>query len=124
MAIRRKKHLAGGSLAVAGAVLLAGTAAAQPAAAVDLPHAPVAYFSAGSDLTGRQTPADTGNTGCQNLPQPALSAVNFTTSDIEVYYHHDCFPGLPGKPGDWHFGLGSLHWANFTYPALSYKTVH
>ncbi|WP_244927062.1 hypothetical protein [Streptomyces eurocidicus] len=123
MAIRRKKHLAGGSLAVAGAVLLAAPPPPSP------PRRSTCPTPRGVLLRGqrpdRQT--DTGRHRQHRLPeppQPALSAVNFTTSDIEVYYHHDCFPGLPGKPGDWHFGLGSLHWANFTYPALSYKTVH
>lgn len=123
MAIRPKKHLTSGALALAGAAILVGTAAAQPAAAVDLPHAPVAYFSTGNDLTGRQIPVDTGNTDCQPLPQPALSAVNFTTSNIKVYYNHDCQTGLPDKPNDWYYALGSLHWANFTFPALSYKVA-
>ncbi|WKU42697.1 hypothetical protein Q3V23_00645 [Streptomyces sp. VNUA116] len=122
MAIRRKKCLASGVLA-AGAALLVGAIATQPAAAVDLPHNSVAYFSTGKDLTGRQALVDISNTDCQNLSEPALSAVNFTASNIEVYYNHDCRTGLPDKPGDWAYGLGSLHWANFTYRALSYKVV-
>ncbi|MEU8547732.1 hypothetical protein AB0C81_12155 [Streptomyces roseoverticillatus] len=123
MAIRRKKHLASGALAVAGAALLVGAVVAQPAAAVDLPHDSVAYFSAGTDLTGRQIPVDISNSDCQNLPEPALSAVNFTASNIKVYYNHDCRTGLPDKPNDWYYGLGSLHWANFSFPALSYRVV-
>ncbi|WP_424890132.1 hypothetical protein [Streptomyces sp. XH2] len=123
MAIRRKKRLASGALAAAGAALLVGAVVTQPAAAVDLPHNSVAYFSAGKDLAGRQAPVDISNTDCQNLSEPALSAVNFTASNIEVYYNHDCRTGLPDKPGDWAYGLGSLHWANFAYPALSYRVV-
>ncbi|MEV6669517.1 hypothetical protein [Streptomyces sp. NPDC051162] len=96
---------------------------AQPAAAADLPHAPVAYFSTGHDLTGRQMPVDIGNTDCQTLPEPALSAVNFTTANIEVFYNHDCRTGLPDRPSDLYFALGSLHRGDFSYPALSYKVV-
>ncbi|MFF7725705.1 hypothetical protein [Streptomyces sp. NPDC008001] len=123
MAIGRKKHLAGSALAIAGAALLVGAVVAQPAAAVGLPHDSVAYFSAGTDLSGRKMPVDIGNTDCQTLPEPALSAVNFTASNIKVYYNHDCRTGLPDKPSDWYYGLGSLSWANFTYPALSYRVV-
>lgn len=123
MALLRKKHLAGGAVAASAAVLVAGMGLAQPASATDLPHAPVAYFSAGQDLTGRQAPVDISNTACQNLAEPALSGVNFTTADIEVYFDRDCHTGLPGKPSDLAFGLGSLHWADFPYPALSYKVV-
>ncbi|MCF3103240.1 hypothetical protein IPZ58_16875 [Streptomyces roseoverticillatus] len=123
MAIRRKKSLTSGALAVAGAALLVGAVVAQPAAAVDLPHEPVAYFSAGENLTGRQTPVDIGNADCHNLSEPALSAVNFTASDIKVYYNRDCRTGLPDKPNDWYYALGSLGWANFAFPALSYRVV-
>lgn len=123
MAALRKKHLTVGAVAASGAALLMGLGLAQPAAATDLPHAPVAYFSAGQDLTGRQTPVDITNTACQNLAEPALSAVNFTAADIQVYFDRDCRTGLPGRPSDLSFGLGSLHWGNFPYPALSYKVV-
>ncbi|MEV5239461.1 hypothetical protein AB0K89_10160 [Streptomyces cinnamoneus] len=121
MFTRRKKSLAGGAVAAAAALLVG--AAAQPAAAVDLPKEPVAYFSSGYDLTGRKIPVDINDTGCKTLPEPALSAVNFTTSDIKVYYNHDCRTGLPDKPNDWYYALGSLHWANFSFPALSYRVV-
>ncbi|MFF4737279.1 hypothetical protein ACFY2W_15600 [Streptomyces sp. NPDC001262] len=123
MSALRKKYLTGGAVTASGAALLMGLGLAQPAAATGLPHAPVAYFSAGQDLTGRQMPVDISNTTCQNLPEPALSAVNFTAADIEVYCDRDCHTGLPGRPSDLSFGLGSLHQADFPYPALSYKVV-
>ncbi|MEV4436928.1 hypothetical protein [Streptomyces sp. NPDC049585] len=110
-------------VALSAAALLAGLGLAQPAGAVDLPHAPVAYFSTGSDLTGRRMPVDIGDTECKNLPEPAASAVNFTTADINVYFNRDCRPGLPGHSGDVYFALGSLHWGNLSYPGLSYRVV-
>ncbi|MBD0676301.1 hypothetical protein [Streptomyces sp. CBMA156] len=120
MAALRKKSL---TAAVAtGAAVLLGAALAQPAAAVEFPHASVAYFAAGANLTGARTVVDTADTGCHNIPA-AASAVNYTAADIRVYYTADCRTGLPGKPSDLAFGLGSLSWANFTYPALSYQVV-
>ncbi|MGK5640244.1 hypothetical protein ACSNOK_18300 [Streptomyces sp. URMC 126] len=123
MTTLRKKLLSGGATALSGAALLLGTGLARPAAAADLPHAPVAYFASGADLTGRQTPVDITDTTCRNLSEPALSAVNFTTADIKVYYNRDCRTGLPDRPNDWYYALGSLHWANFAFPALSYQVV-
>ncbi|UBI35305.1 MULTISPECIES: hypothetical protein [Streptomyces] len=123
MTTLRKKLLTGGAAALSGAALLLGAGLAQPAAAVDFPHAEVAYFAAGSDLTGRQAPVDITDTTCHNLAEPARSAVNFTTADIKVYYNRDCRTGLPDRPNDWYFGLGTLSWANFSFPALSYQVV-
>ncbi|MFJ5924681.1 hypothetical protein ACIQF6_18980 [Kitasatospora sp. NPDC092948] len=103
-----------------GAALLLGGALAQPAAAVDLPHASVAYFTTGSDLTGAQFAVDTA-AGCHNLPAAANSAVNFTAADVTVYFNADCRTGAPGRAGDLAYGLGSLHWANLPYAGLSYR---
>ncbi|MGK5543152.1 hypothetical protein ACSNOH_00110 [Streptomyces sp. URMC 127] len=123
MTTHRKKNLAGGVLAAAAAALLVGAAVAPSAAAADLPHGPVAYFATGKGLTGRQMPVDINNTDCRTLPEPALSAVNFTASDIKVYYTNDCRTGLPDKPNDWYYALGSLNVADFSFPALSYRVV-
>ncbi|MER5786555.1 hypothetical protein ABT104_33360 [Streptomyces mobaraensis] len=123
MTTLRKKLLPGGAAALAGAALLLGTGLVRPASAADLPHAPVAYFASGSDLTGRQTPVDIADTTCRNLTEPARSAVNLTDADIKVYYNRDCRTGLPDRPNDWYFALGSLGWANFPFPALSYQVV-
>ncbi|MEV7119800.1 hypothetical protein [Kitasatospora griseola] len=105
-----------------GAALLLGAALAQPAAAVDLPHSAVAYFTADADLTGARFTVDTG-AGCHNLPAAAKSAVNFTTANVTVYFNADCRTGAPGRTGDLAYGLGSLHWANFPYQALSYRVT-
>ncbi|MBZ4321809.1 hypothetical protein [Streptomyces huiliensis] len=123
MPLSRKKLLTGGAAALSGAALLLGAGLAQPAAAVDFPNAPVAYFAAGKDLTGRQAPVDITDTTCRNLAEPALSAVNLTVADIQVYFDRDCRTGRPGHPSDLSYALGSLHWANFPYPALSYRVV-
>ncbi|WP_033220975.1 hypothetical protein [Kitasatospora phosalacinea] len=121
MAARRKKTLT--ATAATGAALLLGAALAQPAAAVELPHSAVAYFTSGSDLTGTRYAVDTTDTGCHDLPAAANSAVDFTTANIAVYFDTDCATGLPGKPGDLSYALGSLHWANFPYPDLSYRVT-
>ncbi|GAA2120659.1 hypothetical protein GCM10009759_69750 [Kitasatospora saccharophila] len=121
MAALRTKTLA--ATAATGAALLLGAALAQPAAAVEFPHSAVAYFATGSNLTGTQFAVDTTDTGCHNLPAPANSAVDFTAADIKVYFNADCTTGLPGKTGDTAYALGSLHWANFPYPAVSYRVV-
>ncbi|EME98819.1 hypothetical protein H340_19518 [Streptomyces mobaraensis NBRC 13819 = DSM 40847] len=119
----RKKTLTAGAAALSGAALLLGAGLAQPASAADLPHAPVAYFASGTDLTGRQAPVDITDPACRNLAEPALSAVNLTDADIQVYFNRDCRTGAPGRPGDLYDALGSLHWGNFPYPALSYRVV-
>ncbi|MFD9596477.1 hypothetical protein ACFWA9_27555 [Kitasatospora sp. NPDC059973] len=111
------------AVAATAAALLLGGVLAQPAAAVELPHAPVAYFATGADLTGTRFPVDTGSTGCRALPSPALSAVDFAEVNIRVYFTADCRTGLPGKPSDLSYVLGSLHWADFPFPALSYEVV-
>ncbi|MCC2274051.1 hypothetical protein LKL35_01120 [Streptomyces sp. ET3-23] len=123
MALLRKKLLTGGAIVASAAALTVSTGLAQPAAATDFPNAPVAYFATGQDLTGRQMPVDISNTDCRTLPEPARSAVNFTAANIQVYFNHDCRTGLPDRPSDLSFGLGSLHWGNFPYPALSYRVV-
>jgi len=120
MAALRTKTLAA---TAAGAALLLGTALAQPAAAVELPHSAVAYFATGGDLTGTRFAVDTADTRCHNLPVAAASAVDFTTADIRVYFNADCATGLPGRTGDAYYALGSLHWADFPYPAVSYRVV-
>ncbi|MEU5385081.1 hypothetical protein [Kitasatospora cineracea] len=121
MAAPRKKTLA--ATAATGAALLLGAALAQPAAAVELPHSAVAYFATGSDLTGARFAVDTTDTTCHDLPAAARSAVDFTAADITVYFNAGCATGRPGGSGDLAYGLGSLHWANFPYPAVSYRVV-
>lgn len=51
----------------------------------------------------------------------ALSAVNIAPVDVEVYYKPGCETGLPGRTGDTYFVLGSLHQANFSFAAVSYR---
>ncbi|GLW74874.1 hypothetical protein Kpho02_71710 [Kitasatospora phosalacinea] len=109
--------------AATGAALLLGAALAQPAAAVELPHAAVAYFATGSNLTGTQYAVDTTDTGCHDLPTAAASAVDLTTANIQVFFNADCTTGRPGRSDDLSYALGSLHWANFPYPAVSYRVV-
>jgi hypothetical protein len=120
MAATRTKRLATTALAATTAALLLGTALAHGASAADLPHAPVAYLATGTDLTGSQQPVDTD---CQNLTDPARSAVNLTDHDLRIYFAADCQSGLPGQPGDLAFALPSLHWGNLPHPALSYRVV-
>ncbi|MFD7730539.1 hypothetical protein ACFV6F_09170 [Kitasatospora phosalacinea] len=121
MAALRTKTLT--ATAATGAALLLGAALAQPAAAVELPHSAVAYFTTGSDLTGTRFAVDTADTDCHDLPAAAASAVDFTAANITVYFNADCVTGRPGRPGDLSYALGSLHWANFPYPAVSYRVT-
>ncbi|RAJ32078.1 hypothetical protein K353_05955 [Kitasatospora sp. SolWspMP-SS2h] len=121
MAVLRPKRLT--AAAATGAALLLGTALAQPAAAVELPHAAVAYFATGSGLTGARFAVDPTDTGCHDLPAAAHSGVDFTAAALTVYFNPGCTPGRPGEPGDLAYGLGSLHWADFPYPALSYRVA-
>ncbi|BAJ31544.1 MULTISPECIES: hypothetical protein [Kitasatospora] len=121
MATHRTKALT--ATAAAGAALLLGAALAQPAAAVELPRSAVAYFATGSNLTGTQYAVDTADTGCHNLPAAARSAVDFTAANIQVFFNADCATGLPGKTGSGYYALGSLHWADFPYPAVSYRVT-
>ncbi|QKW22232.1 hypothetical protein HUT16_26985 [Kitasatospora sp. NA04385] len=121
MAALRKKTLA--ATAATGAALLLGATLARPAAAVELPHSAVAYFTTGSDLTGTRFAVDTTDTGCHDLPTAARSAVDFTAANIAVYFNAGCATGRPGEPGDLSYALGSLHWADFPYPAVSYRVL-
>ncbi|MET0134420.1 MAG: hypothetical protein ABW215_12600 [Kibdelosporangium sp.] len=111
------------AVAAAGAALLAAVAVAQPAAAASHPDNDFhASFYTGAGQTGTETPIDIDLVGqCLNLAQPARSAVNIAPVDVEVYFNPDCQQGLPGRTGDTFFMLGSLHWANFPYDAVSYR---
>ncbi|MCC3770976.1 hypothetical protein [Streptomyces sp. UNOC14_S4] len=123
MAFRVKKYCA---VAVSGAALTVGLGLAQPAAATaaaDVPPGPIVSFYAGQDLHGREIPVDIARTGCQALPEPARSAVNFSVVDIKVYFNPGCEPGSPGQPSDVYYVLGSLNQGNFPYPAVSYEVV-
>ncbi|WP_329139836.1 hypothetical protein OG552_34560 [Streptomyces sp. NBC_01476] len=109
----------GAAAAIGGAALLALGAGMQPASATALP--PAAFYS-GTNQSGTATPVDLGRAGvCETLSQPALSALNYSAQDIDVYFNPGCRTGAPGTSSDLHFVLGSLHAGNFPYAAVSYR---
>lgn len=107
------------AIAAAGAAVLAAVAAAQPAAAATSPR--MAFYT-GSYLTGTEIVVDLDSPGqCENLERSAKSARNLSSAEVEVYFNADCRSGAPGTSGDLRFVVGALHYANFPYPALSYR---
>jgi len=112
-------------LAVLSAALLSGVTVSQQAQAAPgrsaLPPFLTVAFYTGSELTGTEHTADLTDNTCHNLTEPALSALNYAAVDVDVYYNPDCRTGEPGKTGDLYMALGSLHWAELSYPGLSYR---
>jgi hypothetical protein len=116
MLVRHRKS----AVLTAAAALFTVIAAAQPASA-ETQDFHVSFY-AGVNGTGAETVVDLDAVGeCVTLAQPARSAVNIAAVDVEVYYKPDCVTGLPGQNGDLHFVLGSLHQANFSPSAVSYR---
>jgi hypothetical protein len=104
----------------AAAALSAVIVVAQPAVA-DTQGFHVSFYS-GADGTGVETPVDLDAIGeCFDLAKPARSAVNIAAVDVDVFYKPGCETGLPGQTGDTYFILGSLHQANFSPAAVSYR---
>ncbi|MGW0420953.1 peptidase inhibitor family I36 protein [Streptomyces sp. NPDC003015] len=118
--VNRKTRRIVAATAAGGAALFACTAMAPSASAAT--DSGVSFFS-GKNLTGTRTVADLNASGCQNLSQPALSAMNVSASNVYVYYNANCQPGMPGAAGDSYFALGSLHAGQFPYAAVSYRVV-
>lgn len=109
----------GGITAALGATLVLAGLGMQPAAAAT--QAEAAFYT-GTNQTGTEIPVDVNAIGvCHNLSQPALSAANFVAEDIDVFFNPGCVTGAPGQQGGSYYVVGSLHTANFPYPAVSYR---
>ncbi|SDF89567.1 hypothetical protein SAMN05216553_10464 [Lentzea fradiae] len=104
-------------LTAGGLAVLAALAFALPANAAG---EGIALYS-GANLSGEKVLVDLAHGECVNLEAPALSGVNIAAADLEVFFNADCVKGLPGRPSDIHYVLGSLHQADFPFPAVSYR---
>ena len=103
--------------------LIAGGLAAIALTTLALPaHASGehAEFYSGSNLTGTTHQVDLANEDCVNI-DPARSASNISSADIEVFFNADCQKGWPGQTGDTYYVLGSLHQADYPFAAVSYR---
>ncbi len=104
------------ALIAGGLAVLATTALALPAHA----SGEHAEFYAGTNLTGTRHEVDLAAEDCVNIA-PARSASNISSADIEVFFNADCRKGWPGQSGDAYYVLGSLHQADYPFPAVSYR---
>lgn len=79
-----------------------------------------AAFYTGTNLTGTRSAVDLANRECVNIA-PQKSATNISNAEIEVFFNADCQKGGPGESSDLYYVLGSLHWGNYPFDAVSYR---
>ncbi|GHJ35658.1 hypothetical protein [Streptomyces sp. TS71-3] len=117
----RTRQLAATAAAVAAVALSAVAGGAGAASAADAGD--IAFYT-GAGQSGTAIPVDADSAGtCRNLPEPALSGLNYAVNDVEVYFNADCATGAPGSHSDLYYVLGSLHTGTFPYAAVSYRVL-
>ncbi|MFD3483276.1 hypothetical protein [Streptomyces sp. NPDC058665] len=110
-----------GTAAAVTAGALLGLLAVAPSATASAPAGEASFYT-GAQQTGDKTAVDLEAVGvCQSLTRSALSAVNLSDRNIEVFFRPECETGTPAAAGDISYVLGSLHTGSFPFPALSYR---
>ncbi|MFI8006997.1 hypothetical protein [Streptomyces sp. NPDC086010] len=112
--LRRNKRAM--AIALAGGVLMAGAAVAQPAAAAGIPWGQANFYT-DADFAGTVHPIEATGTEaeCVNLPEPMKSVANFKYAYVDVFAGADCTHGFARITG--------LHGGTLSIPAVSYKVL-